>query len=88
ATSCYHRLISYGEQHLFDEVTYDYFAVSLPDTMIYEDNISLRNEIYCHYLIALGHLGLGNHVLAKKHFTKVLELSPSHQGAIRHIGLL
>ncbi|MEG0502234.1 MAG: DUF5107 domain-containing protein [Cellulosilyticaceae bacterium] len=88
AKSCYHRLISYGEQHLFDEVTYDYFAVSLPDTMIYEDNISLRNEIYCHYLIALGHLGLGNHVLAKKHFTKVLELSPSHQGAIRHIGLL
>ena len=88
AKSRYHKLISYGEKHLFDQVKYDYFAVSLPDTMIYQDDISLRNEIYCNYLIALGKLGLGEKTEAREKLEKVLRLSPHHQGAIRHIHMM
>jgi hypothetical protein len=35
----------------------DYFAVSLPDMQLLEDDLSLRNRAHCHYLIGLGNLG-------------------------------
>ena len=58
ARSIFQRLVAYGEGHLNDEVTMDYFAVSLPNFLVFEDDLSLRNHIHCLYLIALGHLGL------------------------------
>ena len=42
------------------QVGYDYFAVSLPEIEVFPSNIKDRNDTYCHYLIALGNLGLGN----------------------------
>lgn len=86
--SCYHKLVSYGEKHLFDEVCYDYFAVSLPDTMVYENDIMLSNKIYCIYLLALGKLGLGDSEEAKKKLEEVLALAADHQGAICHLKLI
>lgn len=88
ARKCYHKLVSYGEKHLFDEVSYDYFAVSLPDTMVYENDIALGNKIYCTYLLALGKLGLGDSTEAKKKLEYILNRIPDHQGAIRHLKLL
>lgn len=85
ARSRYNRLISFGEKHLFDPVQPDYFAVSLPDTMMYQANIALRNEIYCNYLIALGKLGLGEISEAHERLVYVLSLAPDHQGALRHL---
>lgn len=60
ARSCFNKLISYGEQHLFDEFKMDYFAVSLPDLQIWEDDMNKKNQILCNYLMGLGHLGLGD----------------------------
>ena len=57
-------LISFGEQHLFDVFKMDYFAVSLPDLLIWEDDMDKKNRIHCNYLMALGHLGLGNRTLS------------------------
>lgn len=59
AKRAFHKLVSYGEKHLFDAVTYDFFAVSLPEIEVYEQDGGLRNRQYCNYLRALGHLGLG-----------------------------
>lgn len=55
----FHKLISYGEKHLFDKVKLDYFAVSLPDLLIWEDDLEVRNIIHCKYMMALGYCGLG-----------------------------
>lgn len=60
ARSCFHRLISHGEKHYFDQVKIDYFAVSLPDLLIWDDDLTLRNRIHCLLVEGLGHLGLGN----------------------------
>ena len=57
--SIFQRLIEYGEEHLHDEVTMDYFAVSLPNFLVFEDDLTLRNHIHCLYLIALGTSGFG-----------------------------
>lgn len=53
------KLIEHGEKHLNDECKIDYFAVSLPDLAIWEDNLNKRNRIHCYYVMALGFMGLG-----------------------------
>lgn len=84
AKSCFHKLIDHGEKHLFDDCRIDYFAVSLPDLAIWEDDLNVRNRIHCYYVMGLGHLGLGNHAEAKEFLCKVLELDVNHQGAPVH----
>ena len=81
ARSIFRRLIEYGEAHLHDDVTLDYFAVSLPNFLVFEDDLSQRNHIHCLYLIGLGQLGLGEIAGAERNFDQVLALNPNHLGA-------
>lgn len=74
-------LIDFGKSHLNDEVKIDYFAVSLPDLLIWEDDLNVRNSQLCQYLIGLGELGKGNTDEAKKYFELVLQGDASHKGA-------
>jgi len=83
----FNKLVDYGEKHLFDEVKFDFFAVSLPDFLVFDDDLNKRNQIHCHYMMGLGHLGLGRHKQATSMFEEVLRLDPSHQGAAVHIRL-
>jgi tetratricopeptide (TPR) repeat protein len=84
----FNNLVEYGEQHYHDEVKIDYFAVSLPDLMIFDDDLNARNKIHCHYLVALGKLGLGQFEEAEQAFTKVLDMDRSHQGAKIHLKMV
>ncbi len=58
AKKSFHQLIIYGEQHIFDEVGYDFFAVSMPELEVYQDDIEKRSRDYCKRLISLGQKGL------------------------------
>lgn len=78
AKARFKRLLNYGEEHFYDEVKIDYFAVSLPDFLIFDDDYTLQNKVHCHYLMGLGKLGLGETAAAGEHFAKALELNPSH----------
>lgn len=78
----FNALISYGEKHLYEPFVMDYFAVSLPDLQIWEDDMDKKNRIHCHYLMALGHLGLGNLLKAQESLNAVMELDPNFQMAI------
>ena len=82
ACACFHKLIDYGEQHIRDEVRIDYFAVSLPDFLIFEDDLTKRNEAHCCYLMGLGNLGLGNKEKAAEYFEEVTVRDRSHQNAV------
>lgn len=81
AESIFQRLIAYGEAHMHDEVTMDYFAVSLPNFLVFEDDLTLRNHVHCLYLIGLGHLGLRSRDAAARYFDEVLARDPNHLGA-------
>ena len=59
ARGCFHRLQAFGERHLFDQVEVDFFAVSLPEIEMFQEDLGLRNTRYCTYLRGLGALGLG-----------------------------
>ena len=65
-----------------------YFAVSLPDLQLFDEDLSVRNRAHCEYLIALGSYGLGDRERAEKCYDAVLTIDPSHQGAILHKQLL
>lgn len=82
AKKCFHRLISYGEKHLFDQAAYDFFAVSLPEIEVFQDNIQLRSDQYCNYLRALGYLGTGQTEKAQRLVTALLEKQKDYQGAL------
>ncbi len=78
AKARFYRLIDYGEKHLWDEVKIEYFAVSLPEFQIFNEDYTVRNRAHCYYLMALGRWGLGECETAREYFAKALELEPSH----------
>jgi tetratricopeptide (TPR) repeat protein len=84
AFECFNNLLQHGNAHLKDEFKIDYFAVSLPDLLIWDDNLNRRNEIHCHYLIGLGLLGLGETQQAKTQFQTVISMDFNHTGAQIH----
>jgi tetratricopeptide (TPR) repeat protein len=57
AKSRFESLVNFGNQHLNDEFRLDYFAVSLPDLQIWDDDLTKRNRQNCLNLIALGEKG-------------------------------
>jgi tetratricopeptide (TPR) repeat protein len=87
ATTRLKRLVSYADEHMNDEVKIDYFAVSLPDLVIFDDDLDKRNKIHCLYMKGLGLLGLHQWDEAKICFETVLSLESGHQGAAIHLQL-
>lgn len=79
AYACFYKLLDYGEQHLYDEVKHDFFAVSLPDFLIFEDDMDKKNKAHCYYLMGLANLGLGNYEISEEQFDKALEYDFNHQ---------
>lgn len=88
ASSRFHKLISYGKKHYYDRVRIDYFAVSLPDLQLFDEDLDLRNRAHCEYLIGLGSYGLGDTAEAARRYNAVLAADAAHQGAILHRALL
>jgi tetratricopeptide (TPR) repeat protein len=85
ARSRFNKLIDYGERHLFDKVKIDYFAVSLPDFLVFEDDLNKRNVVHCRYMMGLGYLGRQEFERARAEFSQVLKLDINHLGARVHL---
>ena len=80
ANGRFYKLVNFGKQHIFDKVVMDYFAVSLPDLLIWEDSLDTKNLIHCKYMLALGYYGMGDQEKALKYLSEVEELDNNHQG--------
>lgn len=90
ANGRFYRLVNYGKQHVFEKVVMDYFAVSLPDLLIWEDSLDVKNAIHCKYMLALGYCGLGDMKHAMRYLGEVEQLDINHQGvqALRSLAAL
>jgi hypothetical protein len=84
ALKMFQTLVDYGQLHMDDNVRIDYFAISLPDFLVFDEDLNRQNHIHCHYMMALGHLGLGDTIRAQAHFNTVLDLDIGHLGATLH----
>lgn len=76
---CFNKLMDYGEKHLYDKAKNDFFAVSLPDFLIFEEDMDRKNKAHCYYLMGLASLGTGDKKTAENHFKKALEYDFNHQ---------
>jgi tetratricopeptide (TPR) repeat protein len=81
ARSLFNKLINYGKQHIFDHITMDFFAVSLPDLLVWEGDLDQMNLIHCKYMLALGYYGMGDKERALKYLAEVEALDNNHLGA-------
>jgi tetratricopeptide (TPR) repeat protein len=88
ARRIFESFIAFGEQHRNDTITIDYFAVSLPEMLVFDQDINQRNLIHCTYLIGLGHLGLGDEIEGARYLREVLQMDVNHQGAAVYLQML
>jgi tetratricopeptide (TPR) repeat protein len=88
AKSIFERFIDFGKTHIDDDVKIEYFAVSLPDMLVFERNVKEMNRAFCTYLTGLGYLGLNDQQKSKHFFNNVLEMDINHQGAAIHLNML
>ena len=63
----------------------DYFAVSLPDLLIWDDSLDRKNRIHCLYMLALGYYGLGDEDKAMCYLRKIDDIN--HQGVTALLNL-
>ena len=80
ARGLFNKLINYGKQHIYEKVVMDYFAVSLPELLIWEDSLDTKNLIHCKYMLALGYYGMGDKEKALRYLKEVEALDNNHQG--------
>lgn len=80
----FNRLVKYGEEHMDDHIKIDFFAVSLPDFLIFDEDLTKKNKVHCHYLIGLGNYGLGKFEKAVEALDRAWELDQSNCGVIIH----
>jgi len=85
AKSIFENLIAYGQQHMEDDVKLNYFAISLPNMLIWEDDLNILNKIHCSYLIGLGNLGLKKFKNASIAFENVIEQDLHNLPAVIHL---
>ncbi|HUP13956.1 MAG TPA: hypothetical protein VM187_17165, partial [Niastella sp.] len=85
ANQIFSKLVEYGKAHLQDDVKIDYFAVSLPNLLIFEDDLNIRNQTHCYYMMGLGYVGLNKPEEAANWFYKALQNDVMHFGAKTHL---
>jgi len=88
ANSRFEKLIAFGEKHLNETIKLDYFAVSLPDLLIWDDDLTFRNKIHCTYMLGLGFFGLGNSDKAKSYLLEAAAMDVNHQGVQVHLEMV
>jgi tetratricopeptide (TPR) repeat protein len=59
----------------------DYFATSLPNFLVFEDDLALRKEIECAFSEALVELALGNDLSPERKLKHVVEMDPNNLAA-------
>lgn len=87
AKSEFNRIYDFGEKHLHCSMKIDYFAVSLPDFLVFDENLDIKNRVHCLYLMGLGQIGIGNYQRGMEFLKEAYALNPNHQGVELHKNL-
>ena len=75
------------QQRMAIEPKIDYFATSLPNFLIFEDDLEKRNRVECEYLTGLAK-ELDQPAEAAEHFSAALALDPNHLEAAQELAAL
>lgn len=76
----FNKLMAYADKHMNDHVRIDYFAVSLPDFLVFDEDLNKKNKVHCLFMKALGCLGKGESEQAADCFERAYGLEKYHFG--------
>jgi tetratricopeptide (TPR) repeat protein len=79
------ELKAYAQPRGNEEPKIDYFATSLPNFLLFEDDLRKRNHVDCLALEAYAELGLGKLARAQELFLEVARLDSSNSAALEEI---
>jgi tetratricopeptide (TPR) repeat protein len=75
-------LRKHGERQLLESARIDYFATSLPNLLVFEEDLQARRAAESHLLIAMAYHGLGDVAAAREALAKVMSFTNADQHAI------
>lgn len=78
------KLSDYARAHIDDNVKIDYFAVSLPDFLVFDEDLNQKNRVHCLFMQALGLLGMGETGRAREAFRAAEALDQNHFGVLSY----
>lgn len=78
----FNKLVEFADEHINEQVKIDYFAVSLPDFIVFDDCLELRNKTCCLFMKALGQFGLKQKDAALKTLNECLQLNGNQPNVI------
>jgi tetratricopeptide (TPR) repeat protein len=81
ATELLQRLLEFAVALKKEEPKIDYFATSLPQMLLFEDDARRRNEVRADFLEAQARIGLGDIVAGRALLDRVLVADPNHAHA-------
>jgi tetratricopeptide (TPR) repeat protein len=81
AASLLNQMRDFAQKQMEAEVKIDYFATSLPNLLLFEDDLQKRNQVDCLFLLSLSELGLRNHERAIELLNQVVSLDCNHMAA-------
>ena len=85
ANALLRQIRDFAQKQIEAEVKIDYFATSLPNLLLFEDDLQKGNKVDCLFLLALSELGLRNSDRAKELLNQVLSLDCNHIAAQQEI---
>jgi tetratricopeptide (TPR) repeat protein len=78
AEAVFAALVEFANDQMRKEIKIDYFATSLPNLLLFDDDLIRRNRNEMMFLVALGNLGLGAEEPAVRQLQIVLREDPNH----------
>ena len=81
----FNEMRAFADRQMNGTVKIDYFATSLPNFLLFEDDIERRNRIECLFLRGLANQGLGRNAEALADYKQVLELDRNHIWALESL---
>ncbi len=82
AGELFRSLLQFGTSNLDERATIDYFATSLPNLLVFDEDLQLRRKSENELLIALAHHGLGDLDSARASLEAALSFDHSNQQAV------
>ncbi|HYW43615.1 MAG TPA: DUF5107 domain-containing protein [Bryobacteraceae bacterium] len=82
AGTVFQELRAFADRRMKAAVAIDYFATSLPNFLLFEDDLDKRNRMECLFLRGLANQGLGRIAEACQDCKQALQLDPNHIWAL------
>jgi tetratricopeptide (TPR) repeat protein len=88
AAELFTSLKAFAESMLTQPAQIDYFATSLPNLLVFDEDLQARRDSEMHLLIAMAHQGLGDLEAARASLAKVIDFTNADHNALNLLDII